>query len=75
MYRAYFGTAGCGPVPPLEKDRWPFKEFTNLDEALLWTREVIKRGTAVIAIEGDDGTHLSRNEIASCMRQTLPAGT
>jgi hypothetical protein len=70
MYRAYYGTAGCGPVPPLEKDRWPFKQFTNLDEALLWTRAAVNRGTAVIAIEGDDGTQLGRNEIASGVRQT-----
>jgi hypothetical protein len=74
MYRAYYGTAGCGPVPPLEKDRWPFKEFTTLDDALLWTREVVKRGATVAAIEGDDGTNLSRSEIASCVRQISSAG-
>lgn len=73
MFRAYYGTAGCGTVPPLEKDRWPFKEFTTLDEALLWTQEIVKRGTAVIAIEGNDGTQLSRSEIAPYVRQTLPA--
>lgn len=72
MYRAYYGTPGCGLVPPLEKQRWPFKEFTTLDEALLWTQEVVRRGTAVIAIDGDDGTQLSRTEIASCIRPTLP---
>lgn len=74
MYRAYFGAAGCDRVPPLEKDRWPFKEFANLDEALLWTQEVIKKGTSVIAIEGDDGTHLTRSDIASCVRPSLPVG-
>lgn len=74
MYRAYFGPAGCGSLPPLEKDRWPFKEFADLGEALLWTQAVVKRGTAVTAIEGDDGTHLSRSEIAACVRRTTPAG-
>ena len=74
MYRAYYGPAGSGPVPPLEKDRWPFREFRTLDEALLWAREVVQRGTAVMAIEGHDGTHLSRNEIASSVRQPLAAG-
>jgi predicted transcriptional regulator len=29
---------------------------------------------AVVAIEGDDGTQLGRIEIASCLRQILPAG-
>jgi hypothetical protein len=71
MFRAYYGAPGCGAVPPLEKDRWPCKEFTNLDDALLWTRGVVKRGTAVVAIEGDNGTQLSRSEIASWVQQTL----
>lgn len=69
MYRAYYGTAGSGSIPSLEKDRWPFKQFTTLDEALLWARAAVNRGTAVIAIEGDDGTQLGRNEIASCIPQ------
>jgi len=43
-----------------------------LDEALLWTRAVVKRGTSVIAIEGDDGTQLTRSEIAGHVRQALP---
>jgi hypothetical protein len=73
MYRAYYGPAGCGAVLPLEKDRGPFKEFMSLDDALLWTRAVVKRGTAVVAIEGDDGTQLGRSEITSCLRQILPA--
>jgi hypothetical protein len=56
----------------MEKDWWPSKEFANLDEALLWARAVVKHGTAVLAIEGDDGTQLSRSEIAVHVRQTLP---
>ena len=51
MFRAYYGTAGCGAVLLLHKGRGPFKEFTTLDEPLLWTQEVVKRATAVIAIE------------------------
>ena len=38
------------------------KEFANLDEALLRARAVVKHGTAIPAIEGDDGTQLSRSE-------------
>ena len=64
MYRAYYGTPGSDRVPPLEKDRWPSKQFLSLDDALLWARHVAKRGTSVIAIDGDDGTQLSKTEIA-----------
>lgn len=71
MYRAYYGAAGCGLPRPLEKGRVPFKEFSNLSEALLWTQCVVKRGTAVIAIDGDDGTQLSRTDIASCVGRFL----
>jgi hypothetical protein len=72
MYRAYYAGGECRDVPALEKDRWPFREFQNLDDALLWTRGVVKHGTSVIAIEGDDGTHLTRGEIAGHVRQALP---
>ena len=64
MYRAYYGTPEIDRVPPLEKDRWPSKQFLSLDDALLWARHVAKRGTSVIAIDGDDGTQLSKTEIA-----------
>jgi len=64
MYRAYYGAAGCGALQPLEKYRCPFREFSRLDEALLWAGCVAARGTAVLAIDGDDGTQLSQSEIA-----------
>jgi hypothetical protein len=67
MYRAYYGAAGCGPLQPLEKCRWPSKEFVRLDEALLWAGRVVERGTAVLAIDGDDGTQLNQSEIAAGM--------
>jgi hypothetical protein len=54
MYRAYYAAGKCSRVPPLEKDRWPFKQFLNLDEALLWSRAVVKQGTSIVTIEGDD---------------------
>jgi hypothetical protein len=73
VYRAYYGPAGSGRIPPVEKDRWPFKQFANLDAALHWARTAVNGGTAVIAIEGDDGTHLERNEIASSPIQAAPA--
>ena len=64
MYRDYYGAAGCGPLQPLEKHRWPYKELVHLDEALLWAGCVADRGTAVLAIDGDDGTQLNQSEIA-----------
>ena len=64
MYRAYYGAAGCGPLTPLAKHRWPCREFSRLDDALLWAGRVAARGTAVLAIDGDDGTALNQSEIA-----------
>ena len=64
MYRAYYGAAGCGPLTPLAKHRWPFREFSRLDDALLWAGRAAAKGTAVLAIDGDDGTALNQSEIA-----------
>ena len=72
MYRAYYGPAGCGPLSPLNKDRHPFREFPQLDEALLWARSVKRKGTSVLSIEGNDGTQLSRSEIAVALRDSSP---
>jgi hypothetical protein len=68
VYRAYFSVRGSDDVLPLEKGHWPFKEFATLDEAVLWARRVAKRGTSVIAIDGDDGTRLSKTELAPFVR-------
>jgi hypothetical protein len=71
MHRAYFGTPGCGIPAPLEKERWPSREFSQLTEALVWAERVAKRGTVVVAIEGDDGTQFSRTDIASRLGRSL----
>lgn len=68
MYRAYFGHLRDAPVSPIEKERRSMKAFRDLDEALVWSREVMSKGTSVTTIEGDDGTHLDRNEIAAYAR-------
>ena len=65
-YRAYYATSGCR-VPPLEKDRWPRREFGDLDQALAWAEHVATKGTAVLAIDGDDGTQLTMSEIAAAI--------
>ena len=31
-YKVFTGPPGSGPIPPLEKDRWLFKEFVDLDK-------------------------------------------
>jgi hypothetical protein len=64
MYRAYYSPAGSGIPGPLEKERWPSRSFSDLSEALIWAERVAKRGTSVVAIDGDDGTQLSRADIA-----------
>lgn len=63
-YRAYYGAPGSHPVHPLDKGGAPFREFSDLDQALQWANQVAKKGTAVLAIDGDDGTQMGRNEIA-----------
>jgi hypothetical protein len=67
MYRAYYGTSASERIPALQKDRWPFREFPDLDQALQWAASVAKKGTSVLEIDGDDGTQLSRDEIAAAL--------
>jgi hypothetical protein len=71
MYRAYFGTPGCRIPGPLEKARWPFGIFSDLGEALVWAGGVTRRRTVVVAIDGDDGTRLSRSGIALRLGRSL----
>ena len=65
-YRASNGVRGSGRIAPLEKDRWPSKQFLDLDQALEWAGCVARKGTVVLAIKwGDDGTQLTKHEIAA----------
>jgi hypothetical protein len=64
-YRVYSGPRGSEPFKPLDKDRQLFKEFTSLDEAMIWARHVAGIGHVPLLIEGDDGTRLGREEIAA----------
>jgi hypothetical protein len=66
-YRVYSGPPGTEAVPPLEKERWLYKEFGLLDEALGWARHVNEGGRVTLLIEGDDGTALSKSEITSAL--------
>ena len=66
-YRVYSGPSGTESVPPLEKERWLYKEFGLLDEALGWARHVNDGGRVTLLIEGDDGTRLSKTEISAAL--------
>jgi hypothetical protein len=66
-YRVYSGPRGTESVPPLERDGWPYKEFGLLDEAMSWARHVNKGERVAVLIQGDDGTHLTKTEIAAAL--------
>jgi hypothetical protein len=66
-YRAYSGPRGTERVSPLEKDRLLYKEFDTLDGALGWARHINESGRVAVLIEGDDGTHLEKREIAAAL--------
>jgi hypothetical protein len=70
MYRVYSGPRGSESVPPLEKDKWLFKEFGALDDAIGWARHVNDGGRVTLLIEGDDGTKLTKFEIAAALKHS-----
>jgi len=77
MYRVYSGPRGTQRISPLEKERWLFKEFGSFDDAMSWAAHVRKEGRVALLIEGDDGTSLSKTEIAAALAMSgdrLPAG-
>jgi hypothetical protein len=67
-YRVYSGPRGSEAIPPLEKDRHLFKEFSLLDEALNWARHVNNSGRVTLLIEGDDGTRLTKQQIVTALK-------
>jgi hypothetical protein len=66
-YRTYSGPRGSESIAPLDKDRLLYKEFDTLDAALAWARYVNGAGRVALLIEGDDGTHLGKHEIAGAL--------
>ena len=67
-YRVYSGPRGSENISPAEKDRHLYKEFSALDEAMMWARHVNKRGRVSLLIEGDDGTRLTKQQIATALK-------
>ena len=66
-YRVYIGPRGSEMTSALEKDQFLFKEFASLDDAFAWARHVNGSGRVTLAIDGDDGTCFTRNEIAAAL--------
>jgi hypothetical protein len=52
----------------MEKAHWLYKEFRLLDEAFSWARHIAGRGRVALLIEGDDGTRITKREIAAVLR-------
>ena len=67
-YRVYSGPRGLESISPLEKDRQLYKEFSVLDEAMGWARYVNKSGRVALLTEGDDGTRLTKQQIATALK-------
>lgn len=68
QYRVYSGPSGTQTISPLEKDKLLFKEFGALDDAFAWAQHVSTTGRVALLIEGDDGTHLTKHDIANALR-------
>jgi len=69
-YRAYSGPPGSEALSALDKDRLLYKEFETLDQALAWARHANSSGRVALLIEGDDGTHLDKREIAGALHHS-----
>ena len=67
-YRVYSGPRGSQSISPLEKDRHLYKEFSILDEAMIWARHINESGRVALLVEGDDGTRMNRRAIADALR-------
>lgn len=68
-YKVYSGPAGTETISPIEKSRMLYKEFATFDEALSWAGHITGEGRSALLIEGDDGTHLTKREIAAELAQ------
>jgi hypothetical protein len=71
-YRVYSGPRGSDMFAPVDKDKMLFKQVAGFDEALAWAAHVCGQDRTVLLIEGDDGTNLTKHEIAAALqhRQT-----
>ena len=70
-FRVYSGPKGSPEPSPLDKERFLFKQFTTLDDALFWARHVEATGRIVLLIEGDDGTRMSKRAVSDALAAGL----
>src|SRR5512144_1093463 len=66
-FKVFTGPPGSPPISPLEKDHALFKEFGDLDQALAWAQHAKQKGLVPLLIEGDDGTRLDKNGVATAL--------
>ncbi len=59
--------AARSSISPLDKDRQLYKEFTLLDEAMSWAHHLNESGRVTLLIEGDDGTRITKRQIATAL--------
>jgi hypothetical protein len=69
-YRVYSGPRGS-EFSPADKQHLLYKECSSLDEAFAWARHVDRTGRTPLLIEGEDGTSLSKQEIAAAIGVSL----
>jgi hypothetical protein len=67
MYRVYSGPSGSETLSPLDKGRHLFKECASMDEAMGFAQHLKASGRVALLIEGDDGTHLTRNDLTKAL--------
>jgi hypothetical protein len=68
QFRVYSGPRGAESIRAIEKHKMLFKQFGSLDEAIGWAHHLDRSGHMALLIEGDDGTSLTRQEIAALLR-------
>lgn len=66
-FRVFIGPRGSETISPLQKDQFLFKEFGSLDDAFAWARHVNNSGRVTLLIDGDDGTTMTRTDIAAAL--------
>lgn len=67
-FRVYSCPRGTQQVRSFDTDRMLFKECGSLDDALMWARHVERSDHVVHLIEGDDGTHLVKQDVAGALK-------
>lgn len=73
-YRVCVGPRVSEAISPMQKDQFLFKEFVSLDDAFGWARHINGSGRVTLLIDGDDGTNLTRQDIAAALHHPEKLG-